>query len=209
VIGSRRFVAAGLFALLVSLVGTPRAEPALRAREVSLAPGVLLVATPRLVDPNFGETVVLLLGYGPRGALGLVINRRSRVELRALLPELQVPDHAPPVYAGGPVALSSLQFLLESGQPPEGAVPILEGIHTTSKAEAVFALLRAEDSRVRAHAYVGHAGWAPGQLDAEVERRDWYVIAGEAQAVFTSDPGSLWQSLSGQLGGLQAGLNAR
>lgn len=70
--------------------------------------GQLLVATPRLVDPNFARSVILLLDHDEDGALGVVINRPSELPLVAVLPTWSdaVTDPAH-LFHGGPVAVDS------------------------------------------------------------------------------------------------------
>src|SRR5688572_7000447 len=70
--------------------------------------GRLLVATPNLGDPNFERTVVLILEHGPEGALGVVLNRPSDLDLAEPLPEwARAAAHPPVVFIGGPVAPSA------------------------------------------------------------------------------------------------------
>ena len=70
--------------------------------------GRLLVATPRLTDPNFRRTVVLMLDHGDDGALGIVVNRPLEVSVSAVLPSWQPYATEPGrLFQGGPVALDS------------------------------------------------------------------------------------------------------
>jgi putative transcriptional regulator len=66
--------------------------------------GQLLLATPSLLDPNFARTVVLIGVHSEDGAMGVVLNRPSRVTVGEAVPQLQEALGAlEPVYVGGPV----------------------------------------------------------------------------------------------------------
>src|SRR3954464_9266796 len=95
--------------------------------------GKLLVATPLLGDPNFERTVVLMLEENPEGALGLVLNRPSPLEVTEPLPDWSLLAASPPVvFVGGPVSRSSVIALavrLPSHElPDESFTPVLDGI---------------------------------------------------------------------------------
>jgi putative transcriptional regulator len=71
---------------------------------MQLASGVLLVATPALQDPNFADTVVLLLDVSDEGALGVVLNRPSQVLVSDVLePWGDVVAEPEVLFQGGPV----------------------------------------------------------------------------------------------------------
>lgn len=163
------------------------------APQAALSAGRLLIAGEHLRDPNFAQTVVLLLNYGDRGARGVIVNRRSDVKLATVFPRIsglhQRPDTA---YLGGPVARNQLLVLLRSDGPRPGAEHVVDGVHvSTSRQVLVEALNRAAAVRV----YAGYAGWAPGQLDREVARGDWHVLPADADTVFSDTPGEVWREL--------------
>ena len=173
---------------LASLTGAdelPTADP------VELDKGQLLVAARKLADPNFAQSVVLLLGYGRLGALGVIINRPTAVQLSEVIPEsLRVAPQAGVVYGGGPVATSVMLFRAE--QPPDESLPVFADVYLSGSPSVV------EDELARGgtfRMYAGHAGWAPGQLDGEVERGDWHIIAADIDAVFHRPAEDLWSEL--------------
>jgi len=91
-----------------------------------LAKGKFLVASRRLSDPNFRETVVLLIEYGMEGAMGLVINRPSRVKLATLFPDInELKQRKDTVYLGGPVAVNRVLMLIGSPNTPQGSIPVI------------------------------------------------------------------------------------
>jgi putative transcriptional regulator len=125
--------------------------------------------------------------------MGLVVNRLTELRLPDLLPDEGLGEQKLPVYAGGPVAPGHLLFLVGAKQAPPSSERVLDGVHVTGSMDAVRPLLESGGSRL--HGYVGYAGWAPGQIDAEVARGDWHVVPADSGSVFTAKPGALWQRL--------------
>ena len=174
-----------------------------RGRE-PLAAGAFLIAKRSLADSNFSRTVVLMLAYGRGGAMGLIVNRRTELLLSSLLPDEGLDGRRLPVYEGGPVAPGKLLFLVGAKQAPPDSERVLEGLHVTGSLDTIRPLLGVKGGRL--HGYVGYAGWAAGQLDAEVARGDWYVIAADVESVFANEPDGLWQRLLDRAEGVWAGL---
>ena len=167
----------------------PGADPGLR-------PGVLLVAAEQLVDLNFTRAVVLILDYGPGGALGIIVNRPTTVAVATVLeaiPEAQ--DYTGELFIGGPIDVPVTRVLARADAPPPASREVVPGVHYLDAVATVQALLRDGASRASLRFYAGYAGWSPGQLDVEVGRGDWAVLAGDAASVFTPDPAGLWRQL--------------
>lgn len=164
--------------------------------EAKLAKGKFLVASRDLTDPNFARTVVLLLDYGPDGAVGLIINRRTEVRLGDALPEIEeLQRHPGVVYAGGPVAPAGVMVLVRSPRPPEQSKPVLDEIHV-SQSDALLRRLASEGKGERSfRIYAGYAGWVPGQLDHEVTLGGWTIIPADADTVFADEPSTIWRRL--------------
>ena len=182
-------------------VGEPRRIPAF-ARVGALARighrpgrGMFLLAAPRLRDPNFAQTVVLLLEYDQTGALGLVINRPTETSLHDVLvtPLPNSEGHA--VFAGGPVELRRLIALLRSPVAVDGAERLFGDVHASGSMDTLRRMLERDGHAADVHAYLGYAGWAPGQLDAEIARGDWIVTPADAESVFDTPPGDVWPNL--------------
>jgi putative transcriptional regulator len=156
-----------------------------------------LVAARDLIDPNFAESVVLLLAYDSKGAMGLIVNRETGVKLSELLPELEFKtgdQRDSEVFAGGPVSTNSLLLLVRSAQPIDSAEHVFENVYTSASRELLEELTTRPGLR-RYRAYAGYAGWGPGQLEREVETGSWRILAASADTVFDSSPGEVWQKL--------------
>jgi len=153
------------------------------------------VASRNLADPNFAETVVLLLHYDAEGVVGLILNRRTHVPLSGVLEGLKAAQgRSDPVYLGGPVETSAVFTLLQSPAKLDGADQIFRGVYLIPKNLFEQIISAQPDSSVF-HVYLGYAGWIKDQLQKEVERGDWFIFQGNVQAVFDSDPGSLWSKM--------------
>jgi putative transcriptional regulator len=164
--------------------------------------GQLLVAGPSLLDPNFHRTGVLIAEHGEDGAMGIVLNRVSDVEVTDAAPALdELVEEGERVRAGGPVQPSAVVILAEFEDPELAAALVLEDVGFVA-AEADFTTLAADIRRARV--FAGMAGWAPGQLEAELERDDWITEPATADDVFTSDPDALWSSVLDRKGGQYA-----
>ncbi len=161
-----------------------------------LEKGDILVANEKLADPNFAESVILLVQYDSEdGTVGLIVNRRTDIPLSKIFPKVK---HASedPVYMGGPVEMTAVLALLRLSQKTDQATEVVGDIHVTGAKELIEKSIgsRAEPSKFRI--YLGYAGWAAGQLEAEVRAGAWTVLHRRASVVFDDNPDSLWQRLT-------------
>jgi putative transcriptional regulator len=159
--------------------------------------GKLLVATPKLLDPNFVRTVVLLCFHDENGAFGLVLNRPvESAPLGEHLPEwTEAAANPAVVFSGGPVEPShafGLGRLRPSASPPsEGWTEVLPGVGIIDLTSPGALLPRLQAVRV----FAGYAGWAGGQLESELEEDAWFVVEPTADDVFSDDPEGLWRAV--------------
>jgi putative transcriptional regulator len=176
-------------------VSAPRPATAAEA-DVELAAGKLLVAKREMTDPNFAESVVLLLRYDLEGALGVIVNRRGDKRLSTLLPEIESLDGTrDTVFRGGPVTDGELFVLVRSGRPLDGAHPVFADFHVSQSRELLERLAAAPRGDTPFRVYAGYAGWAPFQLDYEVARGDWHIVPARGEVVFADRPAEVWQRL--------------
>jgi len=176
-------------ALLLLLAVSVQAE--------DLAPGKFLVAHRDLHDPNFAETVILLLHYDEdEGAMGLIINRQTKVPIsRALKSLKEAEGRSDPIYLGGPVDRTSIQSLLRSPTKLDEADHVFADVYTISSQRLLQDALHAGTGATAFRVYLGYAGWGPGQLELEVEAGGWWVFPGDARNVFDAHPETLWARL--------------
>ncbi|GJF30104.1 YqgE/AlgH family protein [Kitasatospora sp. NBC_01539] len=161
--------------------------------------GRLLVATPVLTDPNFARAVVLLLDHDEQGALGVVLNRPTPVEVAAVLDGWAGLTGQPSVvFQGGPVALdSALAIAVVPGEPGHGDDPVgwrrVHGAIGLVDLEAPPEVLVGELGALRV--FAGYSGWSPGQLESEIAEGAWYLVDCEPGDVSSPEPERLWRSV--------------
>ncbi len=163
------------------------------------ARGKLLIAGPSLLDPNFWRTVVLVIEHTEEGALGLVLNRPSETTVGEAVPQLEeLVELAEQLFIGGPVQPSAVIVLGEFEDPTDAALLAFDDVGvlgTGSSSEESSVGLRS------GRAFVGHAGWGPGQLDGEIERGDWILEPAVLQDAFTAEAPELWSEVLTRKGG--------
>ena len=157
---------------------------------------MLLVATPALLDPNFADTVVLLLDVDEGGALGVVLNRPSGVPVADVLSawaesvaEPEVLFHGGPVGSDGALAVALLR---SSDDVPVGFREIsgsLGVVDLDTPTELIDGSLRG------LRIFAGYAGWGLEQLANEIAEGSWYVVPGEAGDIFREDSSGLWRDV--------------
>jgi putative transcriptional regulator len=166
---------------------------------VSSLRGQLLVAGPRLLDPNFHRTVVLVVEHDEDGAMGLILNRPSPIPADQAIPELAEalgPDER--LWVGGPVQTTSVVVVADLGDAD------LEALRVRGDVGLVLPDADLDEVAVavrRARAFLGYAGWGPGQLDRELERDDWIVADFLEPDAFTDEPERLWSAALARKGG--------
>ena len=162
--------------------------------------GQLLVASPSLLDPNFHRTVVLIAQHDDEdGAMGLVLNRPSELEVGEAAPMLN--DLVEPealVHTGGPVQPTAVLILGEFEERAAAGVLIFGDVGFVA-GDANFEELAPKLARARV--FAGLAGWSPGQLEAELEREDWILEPAHVDDVFTEEPDALWSDVLERKGG--------
>ncbi|HWH34261.1 MAG TPA: YqgE/AlgH family protein [Acidimicrobiales bacterium] len=170
-------------------------------------PGRLLVASPRLADPNFARTVVLVLAVEDEGgALGVVLNRPSETAVDDPLPAwADLAADPAVVFVGGPVATDGAIGLARgsTSSAGHGWAPVTGRLGTVdlgSDPEDVD--VPVETLRV----FVGHAGWGPGQLQAEIDEGAWVVLDAAPDDVVCAKPDDLWRLVLRRQGGKVAWL---
>jgi putative transcriptional regulator len=169
----------------------------------SVEKGVLLVASPSMSDPNFHQTVLLIVEHGRGGTVGLILNRPTNVLVSEVLPDFTVLKRTTHrLFAGGPVERTQLvllfrltQLLPDTRQIVDriyvGTPRVLERIMTQPKPSETF------------RAFSGFAGWAPGQLEHEMLEGAWGVLPSNAFNIFDKDPDALWPDCISRLQALR------
>lgn len=154
---------------------------------------ILLVARSELPDPNFRDSVVLVMNnIGPVPA-GVIVNRPTKIAVSRLFPDLErLAQLHDKLYFGGPVEIESVWFLFRTDAPREHAIRALDGVYVSANRELLRELLGRDKPMDGLRIFIGHSGWAPGQLEAEIARGDWTFTPAEADAIFNRKSEHPW-----------------
>lgn len=161
--------------------------------------GQLLIAMPTMGDTRFERAVIFMCAHSEEGAMGIVLNQPAdEVSFSDLLVQLDiVPEGEPirlavpegdlPVHKGGPVE-TGRGFVLHSGDYfiSDSTLAIDSDICLTATVEILKAIAEGRGPR-RALLALGYAGWAPGQLEAEIQRNGWLTCPADPRIVFEPD----------------------
>lgn len=170
--------------------GVPHAAAADQGKHLT---AILLVARARLPDPNFADSVVLVMNNLGPAPVGIIINRPTPVTVAQLFPDLKAlaPLHDK-VYFGGPVDLETVWFLFRADAPPPHAIPTCAGVYLSADRDLLLELLRREKPMEGLRIFIGHAGWAPGQLEGEIAHKDWKLEHAASKAIFGGKSDAPW-----------------
>ena len=198
--GAPRIVTSYLFAGLLTVLLTPPAHAENEFSPSSVAKGVLLVASPRLTDPNFRQSVVLVVEHGSEGTMGLVLNRPTDVLLSEALPQLTVlKGSTHRLFVGGPVGASRLLLLFRLKEPPADARAVFDGVYVGGTPAVLERIITQANPAEAFRAFAGSAGWAPGQLTVEMLQGAWAILPPESFDIFDKNPATLWQDCLSRL----------
>ena len=157
--------------------------------------GILLVARPGMPDPNFSETVVLVTWTEDASTVGVILNRPSQQRLVDIAPSWPgAEDFKQEIYAGGPVMRQVLVALFESqDQPKARAFRALPHVYLSMHPGNLEPLIARPPARLRL--YAGFSGWAPRQLESEVDRGTWFMLRATEDVIFRKDTAGMWREL--------------
>ena len=167
-----------------------------------LSPG-FLVSPPSLRDPNFQHSVVLLASHDKSGATGFVVNRVGKIQLHALLADLELKPTISDrdVLIGGPVQTFS-GFVLYEHAADEPSGPGIQISPTISVSPSRDVLEQAVQGRLsgRFELLLGYAGWQTGQLESELDAGGWLHTEFDADLLFDVDVDDRWTELYDRMG---------
>jgi putative AlgH/UPF0301 family transcriptional regulator len=166
------------------------------ANAEDLAAGKLLIASRDLLDPNFAQTVVLLVRYDEESVAGIIINRRTQIPISRVFSDVkEAKGQADPIYRGGPVERTAALGLLRSPTKPAEAERVFANVSMITSRTLLDKTIAAGMDSSMFHVYLGYAGWTPQQLQGEVELGAWYIFPANGAAIFDSDPETLWSRM--------------
>jgi putative transcriptional regulator len=172
----------------------------------------MLIAMPAMLDDRFARSLIYVCAHSSEGAMGIVVNHPApNINFSDLLVKLdvipaadviQLPSRAGvvKVMRGGPVetergfVLHSADFFIENS-----TLPIDDGICLTATLDILKAIARG-DGPVSAILALGYAGWAPGQLESEIQGNGWLHCAPDSDLIFGTDTGGKYDKALKKLG---------
>ena len=186
-------------------VGTAPSSPAAAGAERAITQagqslaGQFLVATDTLRDPRFARTVIYMVRHDATGAMGLVVNRPVRdMPLAPLLRKFGLDERgitgSVRAHYGGPVEIGQGFILHTAEYATQGTERVAGDIAMTPTPGVLTALsdiARGAGPRKSLFA-VGYAGWAPGQLEGEIEQGTWITVPADEALLFDEDSARKW-----------------
>ena len=158
--------------------------------------GHFLVASRYLRDPNFAQSVVLVIHHNDEGAMGVVINRPADKTVRDVWEMIQYDpcDREDHIFIGGPVpgplvAVHTLE--------PFSEREVLPGVYVATHRDALDLIVRKKNVPLRL--YTGHAGWGSGQLEGELDAGGWLTTPATKEEIF-ADHESVWKAVTQRIG---------
>jgi putative transcriptional regulator len=154
---------------------------------------ILLVARDGLPDPDFANSVVLVMNNLGPAPVGVIVNRPTKIGVAELFPQLKGLGRLhDKVYFGGPVEYGSVWFLFRASTPQAHAVRALEGLYVSADEQLLIRLLNRAKPMDGLRIFIGHSGWAPGQLEAEIAHGDWALQHANSEAIFNGKSEHAW-----------------
>lgn len=161
--------------------------------------GQLLIAMPAMSDPRFARTVIYLCAHSSDGAMGIIVNQHAPhinfcelLEQLNIVPEkdrISIPEDLEEmaVHVGGPVE-TGRGFVLHSADyfAEDSTLPIDDGVCLTATIDILRAIARGKGPD-KALLALGYAGWAPGQLETEIQSNGWLNCDSDADLIFDDD----------------------
>jgi len=166
--------------------------------------GQLLIAMPSLIDPRFEKTVLLICSHGPEGAMGIVLNRLfGDLSFQGLLVQLgvEINETSPElsIHYGGPVDPVRGFVMHTTDYVRVGTTEITPSIALTATVEILQDLANGSGPS-RAALALGYAGWAPGQLESELQGNGWLTAPADDDIVFDENLETKWTRALAKIG---------
>ncbi|MEM7575467.1 MAG: YqgE/AlgH family protein [Bacteroidota bacterium] len=163
--------------------------------------GVILLAEPFMLDPNFKRTALLLVEHNEEGTIGFVLNRPVEMRVDELIPDF--PEFEGEVFFGGPVQTNTVHFLHRMGDLLEDSQEVVPGVFWGGDFEKLkFLISRGLITERDIRFFVGYSGWSEGQLQGEIGYGSWVPAPMDRNYLFKSPPEQLWSQVMSNKGNL-------
>jgi putative transcriptional regulator len=154
----------------------------------TLAPqmGRIMISEPFLQGNFFNRSIVLLVDYSPKGAVGFILNKPFEAKISELLSIL--PGYEPEVFAGGPVGNDNLFYIHTLGNIISGSISVKDELFWGGNFDELKSAIvsgKAKPDQVKF--FVGYSGWSAGQLDDEITENSWLVAEADIKQIMKSN----------------------
>ena len=181
-------------------------------KKSSFLDGQMLIAMPGMSDPRFDRSVIFMCAHSDNGAMGIIVNKRApmisfselleRLDIMPQENRIKLPDDVQTmlVQFGGPVE-PGRGFVLHTSDyfSADTSLPIDERVALTATLDILRAIAGGQGPR-RSLLALGYAGWAPGQLEDEIQRNGWLSCAADEDLLFNQDLDSKYVSALHKIG---------
>ncbi len=154
----------------------------IQTNNVAPQKGRILIAEPFLPGNYFNRSVILLVAFSDKGAVGFILNKKVELAIHDILPGF--PEFNADVYLGGPVATDSIYFIHRLGKKLPGSIHVLGNLYwggdfDVLKQQISAGIIPPTDIRF----FVGYSGWDSGQLEREIKEDSWLVTDVDEETV--------------------------
>lgn len=165
--------------------------------EVSVFPqnfsGLVLLSNPQ-VETCWDKVVMVVIQHSQeRGAIGLQLNRPSRLNLSDFNEKIWENFGNVPVFLGGPQQMQKLMITAFDWNRERQLIKWRLGLSPEQAYQLV-----CDDPAMNFRAYCGHISWQGGQLEEEIKNKIWLPIPVPQKKLFAPHPQNLWQDLMSQ-----------
>jgi putative transcriptional regulator len=166
--------------------------------------GRFLIAMPGIGDERFHRSVILVCAHSDQGAMGLVINQKAEsINFDELLEQLEIEPNektaGTPIRIGGPVESGRGFVLHSSDYDGDNALDIAGKFMLTGTVDILRDIVGGNGPRKRIIA-LGYTGWAPGQLEQEIQQNGWLSCDADPEIVFAEGDDDKWVAALDTLG---------
>jgi putative transcriptional regulator len=199
-----------IFVLLFSSVvfGDDRQPAGYPPAGLELGKGKFLVASRSQSDPRFMQTVVLLIHHNQEGALGLIINYPTEIDLSKALPDLNaVKRSEEKLFFGGPVERSKVFLLLRSSQQPEESLRVFDHVYFSTSRNVLEERILNTSRNDKLRVFSGYSGWGEGQLEGEIDGGHWLVWHADSELIFDKPIKEVWPEMIRRTSVIRASRN--
>lgn len=162
--------------------------------------GHILIAEPFLPGSYFNRSIIILVSYSDKGAVGFILNKKVDYPVEDLF--VDFPDFDAEIHIGGPVGTDSIYFIHTLGDTIPGSLHIRENLYWGGDFDALKLQIKlglVHPNQIRF--FLGYSGWDPGQLEEEIRENSWLVAELSQAELMSIDENEMWVESVRSMGG--------